>query len=159
MRHTYVGRMSSSRTSNLLGALAVGLTDALTEVTERGARHGAAAPAALVTMADEARISIERLSQVLQLSHSGAVRLIDRLSADGLVERQSGRDQRRPSQRLSRSGVTAMTQPHRYPTPTSDRSPLSLIWPLFLSIRVRRLPAREEDMRKSRQSLTRESPR
>ena len=86
--------MSSSRTSNLLGALAVGLTDALTEVTERGARHGAAAPAALVTIADEARISIERLSQVLQLSHSGAVRLVDRLSADGLVERQSGRDQR-----------------------------------------------------------------
>jgi hypothetical protein len=40
---------------------------------------------------------------------------------------------------------------HRYPTPTSDdRSPLSLIWPLFLSIRVRRLPPHEEDVRKSR---------
>jgi hypothetical protein len=40
-----------------------------------------------------------------------------------------------------------MTQHHRYPTPTDDRSPLSLIWPLFLSIRVRRLPPREEDVR------------
>ena len=41
-----------------------------------------------------------------------------------------------------------MTQHHRYPTPTNDdRSPFSLIWPLFLSIRVRRLPTREEDVR------------
>ena len=41
-----------------------------------------------------------------------------------------------------------MTQPHRYPTPTTDeRSPFSLIWPLFLSVRVRRLPTREQDFR------------
>jgi len=41
-----------------------------------------------------------------------------------------------------------MTQQHRDPTPTSDdRSPFSLIWPLFLSVRVRRLPPREEDVR------------
>jgi hypothetical protein len=52
---------------------------------------------------------------------------------------------------LSRSGVTAMTQHHRYPTPTSDdRSPFSLIWPLFVSVRVRRLPPREEDFRSGR---------
>jgi len=99
--------MSASRTSNLLGALAVALTDALTEVTERGARHGAAAPAALVTIADESQISIERLRQVLQLSHSGAVRLIDRLAADGLVERQSGRDQRSVSLVLTSAGRKA----------------------------------------------------
>ena len=101
--------MSASRTSNLLGALAVALTDALTEVTERGARHGAAAPAALVTIADEPRISIERLRHVLQLSHSGAVRVIDRLAADGLVERQSGRDQRSVSLLLTPAGREAAT--------------------------------------------------
>jgi hypothetical protein len=61
------------------------------------------------------------------------------------------RHQRLPPQRLSRSGVTAMTQHQRYPTPTSeDRSPFSLIWPLFLSVRVRRLPPREEDIRRGR---------
>jgi DNA-binding MarR family transcriptional regulator len=102
-----LSRMSASRTSNLLGALAVALSDALTEVTERGARHGAAAPAALVTIADEAQISIERLRQVLQLSHSGAVRLIDRLAADGLVERRSGRDQRSVSLVLTSAGRKA----------------------------------------------------
>ena len=96
--------MSASRTSNLLGALAVAVTDALTEVTERGARHGAAGPAALVTIADEPQISIERLRQVLQLSHSGTVRPIDRLAADGLVERQSGRDQRSVSLVLTAAG-------------------------------------------------------
>src|SRR5260221_847217 len=99
--------MSASRTSNLLGALAVALTDALTAVTERGARHGAAGPAALVTIADEPRISIERLRQVLQLSHSGAVRLVDRLAVDGLVERQSGRDQRSVSLLLTTAGREA----------------------------------------------------
>ena len=41
-----------------------------------------------------------------------------------------------------------MTQHSRYPTPTNDdRPPFSLIWPLFLSVRVRRLPPREEDVR------------
>ena len=99
--------MSSLRTSNLLGALAVGLTDALTEVTERSAHRGAAAPAALVTIADEAGISIERLRQVLQLSHSGTVRLIDCLEADGLVERQRGRDQRSVSLVLTPAGREA----------------------------------------------------
>jgi hypothetical protein len=44
-----------------------------------------------------------------------------------------------------------MTQHHRYPTPTSDdRSPFSLIWPLFLSVRVRRLPPREGDVHRDR---------
>ena len=41
-----------------------------------------------------------------------------------------------------------MTQYNRYPTPpTDDRSLFSLIWPLFLSVRVRRLPPRDEDAR------------
>ena len=99
--------MSTARTANLLGALAVALTDAMTDVTERGARHGAAAPAALVTIAGESQISIERLRQVLHLSHSGAVRLIDRLAADGLVERRSGRDQRSLSLVLTAAGAAA----------------------------------------------------
>jgi len=41
-----------------------------------------------------------------------------------------------------------MTQRHRYTAPGSnDRSPLSLIWPLFIGVRVRRLPPREDDIR------------
>ena len=99
--------MSSTRTSNLLGALAVALSDALTEVTERSAHRGAAAPAALVTIAEESGITIERLRQVLQLSHSGTVRLIDCLAADGLVERQRGRDQRSVSLMLTPAGREA----------------------------------------------------
>ena len=99
--------MKPSRTSNLLGALAVALGDSLTEVTERGARHGAAAPAALVTITDEPGISIERLRGVLHLSHSGTVRLIDRLAADDLVERRSGPDQRTVSLVLTAAGEAA----------------------------------------------------
>jgi hypothetical protein len=41
-----------------------------------------------------------------------------------------------------------MTRCHRYPAPgNDDRSLLGLIWPLFVSVRVRRLPPREDDIR------------
>src|SRR4051794_27312099 len=38
--------------------------------------------------------TIEGLARVLHLSHSGAVRLVDRLEGDGLVERRTGPDAR-----------------------------------------------------------------
>ena len=34
----------------------------------------------------------------------------------------------------------------------ADRSPLSLIWPLFVSVRVRRLPPRDCDVRRKTSS-------
>jgi DNA-binding MarR family transcriptional regulator len=100
--------MSDIRTGNLLGALALALTDAMTEVTERGARHGAAAPAALVCIANYPAVSIERLRRILELTHSGTVRLVDRLVGDGLVERGPGADQRSVSLHLTASGTAAV---------------------------------------------------
>lgn len=38
--------------------------------------------------------SVRRLSQVIGLTHSGAVRVVDRLAETGLVERQPGQDLR-----------------------------------------------------------------
>jgi MarR family transcriptional regulator, negative regulator of the multidrug operon emrRAB len=85
--------MDEERTLNLLGALALSLVDGLSAVAEAEAGHGETS-AALVTLGAEPGISINLLRQALNLSHPGTVRLIDRLQAQGLVERRSGIDGR-----------------------------------------------------------------
>lgn len=86
--------MSDERTLNLLGALALGLVDGINAVVTTNSGHGGESPAALVTLGVEPGISINMLRQILNLSHPGTVRLIDRLEADGLVERRPGADGR-----------------------------------------------------------------
>lgn len=82
--------MDDERTSNLLGALAISVTDAFNAVVAANAGYGGETPAALVTLGAEPGLSINRLRQILNLSHPGTVRLIDRLEKEGLVERRSG---------------------------------------------------------------------
>ena len=86
--------MSDERTLNLLGALALTIADDLNAVVKANAGYGGEAPAALVTLGAEPGISINLLRQILNLSHPGTVRLIDRLEAEGLVERRAGADGR-----------------------------------------------------------------
>src|SRR6266567_3796170 len=73
---------SYSRAANLLGALALAVCDRLHEATEH-LDDGLAAsePAALVTLAHYPGQSILALGRTLGLTHSGAVRLADRLAA------------------------------------------------------------------------------
>ncbi|TBR56884.1 transcriptional regulator [Westiellopsis prolifica IICB1] len=96
--------MNDERTLNLLGALALGLVDILNTAVEAHAGHGGGTPAALVTLGAEPGISINTLRQILNLSHPGTVRLIDRLEADGLVERGSGSDGRTLALFLTEAG-------------------------------------------------------
>jgi DNA-binding MarR family transcriptional regulator len=98
----------SARTANLLGALALALGDELRAATETGAAHGASAPAALVVIGTYPGRTIDALRPALGLSHSGAVRLVDRLAADGLVVRGAGTDGRSVSLQLTPSGRSAM---------------------------------------------------
>jgi len=72
----------ASRDANLLGAAALAVADRL-----------AAAPrdAALLALDDWlAGASVDALRGVVGLTHSGAVRLADRLAADGLLQRRRG---------------------------------------------------------------------
>ena len=96
--------MSDERTANLLGALALALTDRLVGETEMRASHGAAAPAALVGIGVAPGCSIDILARIIGLTHSATVRLVDRLAADGLVERRSGADGRAVALYLTRRG-------------------------------------------------------
>lgn len=50
------------------------------------------------------RPSIDRLAKVLGLTHSGAVRLVDRLAAAGLVTREAGGDSRTAAVALTADG-------------------------------------------------------
>jgi MarR family transcriptional repressor of emrRAB len=96
---------SSARTANLLGALGIVLADALADA------GGDTEAAALVALSGpSAGASIEALSGVVGLSHSGTVRLVDRLEADGLVERRRGADQRSAALVLTPSGRRAARQ-------------------------------------------------
>ena len=70
-----------ARAGNVLGALALGLTDRMTT----GSASDAAALSALHHFLRDPSIDLVR--QVLGLTHSGTVRLVDRLAADGLVRR------------------------------------------------------------------------
>lgn len=84
---------SYSKAANLLGALALAVSDLLGEATEQGEDGLAASgPAALVTLAHYPGQPIVTLGKTLGLTHSGAVRLADRMEAAGLVRRAaSGR--------------------------------------------------------------------
>jgi MarR family transcriptional repressor of emrRAB len=93
----------SARDANLLGALALALTDRLTSTSPAGS-----AAEALVRLYDRgAGSSIDELARVCALSHSGAVRLADRLEAGEVVERRRGADQRSAALYLTPAGRRA----------------------------------------------------
>jgi DNA-binding MarR family transcriptional regulator len=91
--------------ANLLGALALALSDRLEgAITEAAgvAENDAVALSALHHFLEGSRIDL--LAQVLGLSSSGTVRLVDRLDEAGLVRRAAGGDARTTSVALTASG-------------------------------------------------------
>lgn len=93
------------RLDNLLAALALGLVDdgiAAVEETTGLSATGVAALISLAEFLDGANVG--RLSEVLGLSHSGAVRLVGLLEDRGLVRREHGRDRRQVDVALTPKG-------------------------------------------------------
>ncbi len=82
------------RTANLLGVVGLAVADRIGDVARDILRHGGETPAALVVIGYGSGPSNDQLRRILGLSHPGTVRLVDRLVADGLVERRKGRDKR-----------------------------------------------------------------
>lgn len=76
------------RLINLFGAMALGVSDRVRGAALQAIPSGGETAAAVVVIGHEPCLSIDRLSQVLRLSHAGTVRLVDRLAVLGLVERQ-----------------------------------------------------------------------
>jgi len=97
------------RLVNLMGALALALTDRIGGVADLASGVSDAAPAALVALHETGQPgrSITELRQLVGLTHSGAVRLVDRLEAAGYVARRPGPDARTVAVILTRRGKAA----------------------------------------------------
>lgn len=92
------------RTANLLGVIGLAVADRIEETARSIMSHAGETPAALVIIGYGFGPSNDRLRRILRLSHPGTVRLVDRLVADGLVERRQGSDRRAIALYLSRRG-------------------------------------------------------
>ena len=78
-----------STVANRLGALALTLSDSITEAAELATGMAGGPPAALVSLHEWADgRSVEVLAGAMRVSHSRAVRVVDRLEADGLARRE-----------------------------------------------------------------------
>jgi MarR family transcriptional regulator, negative regulator of the multidrug operon emrRAB len=100
--------VSHAHDVNAFGALALEVARRIQEAGERASPHGASVPAALTSLHGlGAGQSIDDLRRVVGLTHSGAVRLVDRLAGAGLVERRVGADQRSVALQLTPEGRRA----------------------------------------------------
>ncbi|OQW47146.1 MAG: MarR family transcriptional regulator [Proteobacteria bacterium SG_bin6] len=94
----------SDRTANLLGAVGLAVADRIAAAASEVMKRAGETPAALIVIGYGLGPSNDQLRRILGLSHPGAVRLLDRLVADGLVERRPARDRRAVALFLTEQG-------------------------------------------------------
>jgi DNA-binding MarR family transcriptional regulator len=98
------GKPEPGRLANLLGALALALSDEVGAALQGAVSGRGREPAALVTLATWPGLSIEALRRVLELSQPATVHLVDRLEDQGWVRREPGRDGRTRALALTPTG-------------------------------------------------------
>ena len=100
--------MSVDRAANVLGALSLIIADqAADAVAEAAGRSESAAAALSALLHFLDRPTIDLMRQVLGLTSSGTVRLVDRLEESGYVRREPGADGRSTSVVLTDAGRAA----------------------------------------------------
>ncbi len=100
--------MNRRYANNLLGALALAVTDRVEDSLEHELGAGGNVSPALMSIGTRPSESIDQLARVLGLSHSAAVRLVHRLDDRGWVRRRrGGEDGRAVLLGLTRSGTSA----------------------------------------------------
>ncbi len=92
------------QTANLLGVVGLAVAGLIEDTTREIMKHAGETPAALVVIGYDLGPSNDLLRRVLGLSHSGTVRLVDRLVEDGLVERRAGEDARSVALHVTKRG-------------------------------------------------------
>lgn len=130
-------------TANLLGVVGLAVTDRIKETAREVLNHAGETPAALVVIGYGSGPSNDQLRRILGLSHPGTVRLVDRLVADGLVERREAQDKRAIALFLSKRGVAlreellkgrlAAIRPLLTPLTAAERKTLSALLHKMLS--------------------------
>jgi DNA-binding MarR family transcriptional regulator len=99
--------MRTARLENLLGALAISVTDAVARGIEESEGTYGSDTFALVLLQHAARLRSDVLSRQLRLAQSSTVRLIDRMEEQGLVRRKTGADRRTVYISLTARGLRA----------------------------------------------------
>jgi DNA-binding MarR family transcriptional regulator len=84
----------NSQLINLIGAAAIAISDGIQNAAKETTENTASFPAALVIVERYPTITVDLLAKYLQLSQSGAARLVERLVNQNLVERHQGNDRR-----------------------------------------------------------------
>jgi MarR family transcriptional repressor of emrRAB len=103
----------ASREANLLGALSLAVAERMDVATRAAAGQGGSAPAALAALGTYLEGStIDGLRRPLGLTHSAAVRLVDRLVAAGQARREAGEDGRSVAIFLTATGRRAAARIH-----------------------------------------------
>jgi MarR family transcriptional repressor of emrRAB len=97
----------SDRLPQLLGVLALAAADRFRSSVEAAVGRGGAHPGALVHLDAYPGESVQALADVLAVSQPAAVKIADRLAADGLVERRTGTDHRVRALHLTAKGRRA----------------------------------------------------
>lgn len=113
---------SRARAANVLGALSLAIADRIGQAVADVAGARSSAPAALAALdgfLDGG--SIDQLRDVVGLTSSGAVRLVDRLQHDGYVERRPGADGRTVALRLTTAGRNVAADVRRARPAVLDR--------------------------------------
>ena len=99
--------MDDTRLANLLGVTALAAVDRLRPPVDEQAGHGGGAAGALVHLHAWPGESVESLRRVLGISQPATVRTVNRLVADGLLERRDGPDRRTVALVLTAAGEAA----------------------------------------------------
>jgi MarR family transcriptional regulator, negative regulator of the multidrug operon emrRAB len=99
---------ASLRLENLIGALAVAITDRVNEAAEEIVGMGGEAPAAIVQIGTMPGLTITVLGSALGLTHSATVRVVAKLERSKLVKKVRGDDAREVCVSLSPSGEKLM---------------------------------------------------
>ena len=95
--------------ANMLGALSMVLADSMREAMDETLDVTGETAAAIVTLGANPGLTVGKLACALGLSHSGAVRLADRLERERRIERVPGKDSREVKLQLTRDGERART--------------------------------------------------
>lgn len=99
--------MRTEQVENLLGALAISVTDAVAHGIEDSEGAYGSDTFALVLLQHAARLRMDVLARQLRLAQSSTVRLVDRMESEGLVRRDAGDDRRTVFVSLTPRGLRA----------------------------------------------------
>ena len=100
--------MDGPRDRNIFGAFALMISDDIVRASSSRAPEAGPAGSALALLAHQPGLSIRMLAVGVGLSHAGTVRLVDRLAAEGLIERREhSSDGRTRALHLTPAGMIA----------------------------------------------------